>query len=365
MEIKCYTAEQLRSELASNDLWSQKYCPITRHRALSIIKNPRTRRDDHILLVGYLNGEVSGYIAIVPDELFSGEKSVRLGWLGSWWSDPSPANSIMAVRLLMKTYELYDGHIAGFSAAERAEQIFRVSNRFKEFREAVGYQFLLRSNLQYWIPRKYPALRPAGGMLRLADGFVNVGQNMRLRRWRSSHKLDPGHPLEYMTQIHDTDTIEFIREHSRFELTRRNHEDINAMIRYPTSLATVLEDKTKSRYFFSHRTDRFQYLLYRILDPSQKIAAVVLICADGDHLLIPFVFYRENFERTVLISVLHHFIAMRMKMLTTFHPALIEQMRSLKVPRIFTKKRTRTSLISKKINHKPFVHPYMHDGDGA
>jgi hypothetical protein len=56
---------------------------------------------------------------------------------------------------------------------------------------------------------------------------------------------------------------------------------------------------------------------------------------------------------------------MRMKMLTTFNPALIEQLRKLKVPRVFIKKRIRTSLISKKISHEPFIDPYMHDGDGA
>jgi hypothetical protein len=285
--------------------------------------------------------------------------------MGSWWSDPDPANSMMAVRLLIKAYELYDGHIAGFSAAERAEEIFRVSNRFKDFREAVGCQYLLRSNLEYWIPKKYPAMCRMRGVIRCADGILNMGQNIRLGLWKSSHKLDPGVQIEYMTQIHDSETIEFIREYSRSELTRRNHEDINAMIKYPTSLSTVLQDKNKSRYFFSNRSDRFLYLLYKILDSSQKIEAVVLICVDGDHLLVPFVFYRKDSGNTVLISVLHHLINMKMRMMTTYHPGLIEQMKRMKVPRIFAKKRIRTSLISKKINHETYITPYLHDGDGA
>ncbi len=365
MEIKSYTAQQLKAELTGNDLWNQKYCPITRHRANSIIMNPRTLPGDHVLIVGYLNGEVSGYIAIVPDELYAGEESVRLGWMGSWWSDPDPSNSMMAVRLLMKVYELYDGHVAGFSAAERAEQLFRNSNRFKDFRSAAGYQYLLRSNMGYWIPKKFPGMRHIGGIIRLTDGLLNLVQNARLRIWKSSHKIDPSRSIEYLTQIQDTDTIEFIRQHSFSQLTRRSHEDINAMIKNPTSLATVLEDKNKSKYYFSTRSDRFLYLLYRIIDNSQKITAVVLICVDGDHLTVPFVFNKKDAGKTVLTSVLHHIIDMKINMLTTYHPILMQQMKLLKIPIVFKKKRQRDSLISEKIDHRPYVDPFMQDGDGA
>jgi len=107
------------------------------------------------------------------------------------------------------------------------------------------------------------------------------------------------------------------------------------------------------------------YRLYRILDSSKKIAAVVLICVDGDHLTVPFVFNRKNAEKIVLTSVLHHIIDMNIDMVTTFHAGLIEQMKMLKVPYVYKKKRKRNSLISKKINHKPYINPYMQDGDGA
>ena len=133
MEVKHYTAQQLKSELNKNDLWNSKYCPITRHRALSIIMNPRTQPDDPVLIVGYNKGEVSGYVAIVPDVIYSGDELVKLGWLGSWWSDPDPSNSMMAVLLLRKAYDVYDGFLAGFSAAERAEQLIKSSNRFEDF----------------------------------------------------------------------------------------------------------------------------------------------------------------------------------------------------------------------------------------
>lgn len=365
MKIKCYTAQALKTELTKSDLWNQKYCPITRHRALSIIMNPRTLPTDTVLIVGYLNGEISGYIAIVPDELYSGDKSVRLGWMGSWWSDPDPSNSLMAVRLLMKAYEMYNGFVAGSEASLRADLIIRNSNRFVDFRKASGYQYLLRFNLGYWIPRKYPGMRHIGGLFRFADGVLNLLQNARLRLWRSSHKMETGLSIEYLTQIYDNDTIEFINQHSYSQLTRRNHEDLNMMIKYPTSLATVLEDKNKSKYFFSNRSERFLYLLYRILDNTQKIVAVVLICADGDHLTVPFVFYGKNIEKIVLTSVLHHIINMKINMLTIYNADLIEQMKMLKIPGVYKKKRRRDSLISKKIDHRPYIDPYMQDGDGA
>jgi hypothetical protein len=365
MDIRYYTARQMESELSGNELWNQKYCPITRHRALSIVKNPRTLPGDPVLLVGYLDGEVSGYIAIVPDVLYAGDQSVRIGWLGSWWCDPDPANSMMAVSLLMKAYELYNGFLGGSEAARRADQIIRSSNRFKPFRTAVGCQYILRFNSGYWIPRKYPGLRPLGWVFRFTDAGLNLVQNNRLRLWKSLNKMEDGLSIEYLTQIYDKDTIDFIMQHSHSQLTRRNHEDINAMIKYPTSLATILEDKTKSRYFFSNHSGRFLYLLYRIMDDSRKIQAVVLICVDGNHLTIPFVFHRGNTERTVFKSILHHVINMDIDMMTTYHPGFIELMKGLRVPNAYTKTRYRNSLISKKIKHKPYIEPFMQDGDGA
>ncbi|MCK4852907.1 MAG: hypothetical protein KAT31_01565 [Bacteroidales bacterium] len=365
MEIKYYTAQQLKNELSKNDLWNSKHCPITRHRAISIIMNPRTLPSDPVLIVGYLKGEVSGYIALVPDVLYSGGESVRLGWLGSWWSDPDPSNSMMAVLLLRKAYELYNGFVAGFSAAERAEQLIKSSNRFRDFRVAVGYQYIFRFNLGFWIPRKYPKIRLLNGIFRFSDGLLNLVQNTRVRLWKSSNKIDRSLSIEYLTQIYDSDTIEFIKQHNYSQLTRRNHEDINAMIKYPTSLATVLEDKNKSKYFFSNKSHRFLYLLYKILDSSQKIIAIVMICVDGDHLTIPFVFNRKNTEKIVLTSVLHHLVDMNIDMLTTYHTGLNEQIRLLKVPYIYKKNRNRNSLISEKIDPKPYIDPFMQDGDGA
>ncbi len=365
MKIKYYTAQQLKTELTKNDLWNSRYCPITRHRALSIIMNPRTQPDDPVLIVGYNKGAVSGYIAIVPDVIYSGTKSVKLGWLGSWWSDPDPSNSLMAIKLLMKSYELYHGFVAGFSAAEQAEQLLRTSNRLIDFQVAVGYQYILRSNLDYWIPRKNPRTRHMVGLLRFTDGLVNLVQNTRLRLWKSRNKMEQGLSIEYLTQIYDLETIDFINQHAHSELTRRNHEDINAMIRYPTSLATVLEDKNKLKYFFSSNSHRFLYLLYKIMDGSGKIIALVMICVDGDHLTIPFVFIKEDAEKIVLTSVLHHLVDMNIDMLTTYHPKLNEQVSLLKVPHIFKKKRQRNSLISKKIDSKPYIDLFMQDGDGA
>ena len=101
------------------------------------------------------------------------------------------------------------------------------------------------------------------------------------------------------------------------------------------------------------------------MDGSGKIIALVMICVDGDHLTIPFVFIKEGAEKIVLTSVLHHLVDMNIDMLTTYHPQLNEQISLLKVPSVYKKKRQRNSLISKKIDSKPYIDLFMQDGDGA
>ena len=52
--------------------------PISEHRALSQIKNPKALKDDVLLLLTYDNEKLIGYLGILPDDIFLNETQLAL-----------------------------------------------------------------------------------------------------------------------------------------------------------------------------------------------------------------------------------------------------------------------------------------------
>ena len=61
MVIKEYSLSDLAHLALSGDLWRGEVIPITKHRALAQIRNPRARPEDVVLLIAYDRDAICGY----------------------------------------------------------------------------------------------------------------------------------------------------------------------------------------------------------------------------------------------------------------------------------------------------------------
>ena len=127
MEIKTFTVADLKTALVSEDFWLTKTLPITKHRALSYSRNPRADEDDPVLLVAYQDNRVIGYLGILPDKIFVNDAVYKLGWLTSWWVDPSCATAGVGAILLFKALNAYYQYIGVSGVAALAVWQSRLS----------------------------------------------------------------------------------------------------------------------------------------------------------------------------------------------------------------------------------------------
>ena len=87
MKYYSYTIKELKSKLDDIDFWKSTVLPITPYRAHSQIKNPKAEDSDICLIVARDGEKINGYIGILPDYIFIGEKKRKIGILSSWWVD--------------------------------------------------------------------------------------------------------------------------------------------------------------------------------------------------------------------------------------------------------------------------------------
>lgn len=82
IEFEFLNKQLLSQYISSNDFGSQQTLPISKHRALSQINNPRAEENDVLLILAKEEGQVLGYTGVLPDMLFD---SIKFGWLSCLW----------------------------------------------------------------------------------------------------------------------------------------------------------------------------------------------------------------------------------------------------------------------------------------
>ena len=81
MKISSYRIADLRRLLEDPVFWGQEVLPISKHRLVSHINNPRANEDDIVLLTAHEDGNVEAYIGILPDLCFTSDgKTQKFGW---------------------------------------------------------------------------------------------------------------------------------------------------------------------------------------------------------------------------------------------------------------------------------------------
>ena len=109
IDFKILNKEGLETFINSKEYFNLKTLPITKHRAISHIKNPRADKDDILLILAFEENDIVGYLGVLPDRLFlSDEKSYKCGWLSCFWVDYSVRGKGIGEQLIRKSLELWD-----------------------------------------------------------------------------------------------------------------------------------------------------------------------------------------------------------------------------------------------------------------
>jgi hypothetical protein len=363
MEIKTLTVDGLTTALLSEDFWHTKILPITKHRALSYCHNPRADKDDPVLLVAYQDNRVIGYLGILPDIIFANDAMHKLGWLTSWWVDPSFASTGVGTVLLFKALNAYRQKLGVSGSSSAARKALDATQKFWAIKTLKGLDIKLRFNGSGSFLRKRPALKPLRLLLKLFDGLTDEIANFRSHTWQRHNAVLRPLTFEHISFI-DEETDQFIQRHSRQDLTRKAAVDLNWIMSYPWILSAPRNESAGKKYYFSSRADRFFYLGVKVFEHHNGMVGFFLLNVRDDRMSVIFSYFDRRHALSIAAAAVLHALKMDVRVLRFYDELLVERFSELDCPHWSVKRVSRGFSLSKALADVPLTDCRLHGGDG-
>jgi GNAT superfamily N-acetyltransferase len=311
MIIKELTAQSLE-EFIRDDAFAQlPFIPISRHRAISQINNPRAEPDDILLFLAYEGEKLIGYLGVLPDYYFNNDIRYKVGWLSCFWVDPAMRGMGVSNALGMRAVEKWDGNLVATEFTPPSKKLWLKINALSVFTTLVGVRGFLRFDLQEILPRKKPLLKKATWPIKLADNLLNQLNNIRLRYKISRHEKN------FAERVHtiDHEMEVFMSQYQEAGLFRRGKQDLDWILDYPWILPLAQEDGLRNKYYFTANEKRFEFQLLKIKNPDNALIAVLLISIRNLHLKTQYAFFKEEYAGDIMDAL---YIIMKKEGIATF-----------------------------------------------
>ena len=363
MEIKEFTIADLKKAIILDNLWDTEIVPISKQRAISQVNNPRATEDDIVLLVGYEDNRVIGYLGILPDTIFIDNKKHKIGWFSGWWVEPAQMNTGIGVLLLFKALHHYNQSIAVLGLSDSAKKVYEASRKFITIKKLEVMIILFRLNSSYFLPRKIPKLKKFLQTLKFLDFVVNSIMNFRLFIWKRINNIHKNIKFEYINEI-DEETKQFMAKYNKDELTRRSSVELNWIIKYPWILSSPLKDKISSGYYFSSESERYLYMNVKVFSSNDEMIGFIMFKLRDHHLEVPYLYYCSKHIKQILYVIGYHMIEMDVSIFMTHNEDLIRNFADIKFPYLYKRKTPSPSFISRRFKGINFENYHLQDGDG-
>ncbi|KAB1229483.1 GNAT family N-acetyltransferase [Chryseobacterium viscerum] len=283
--LKTFNRKELEDFISSGAFQQYDFLPITKHRALSHIRNPKASDEDTLLILAFFEEKLIGYVGCFPDSFIIDGKEIRYAWLSTLYVNPEYRKKRPAKALLKKVFEEYEGRIAITEFTKEAEALYNIMGVFEYVFPKEGKRYYFRTDAAKMIPEKKPAtqsLKPLFQILDIAaNGLISI-KNLSTPK--------PDFNYEIIDRI-DQESVDFLLRFSG----RRSAEEINVFIDNPW----VLEGKKDEKYLFSSFADIFKYFWVKIFDQNNKLKACLLLQLRDGYLKIPYLFSDSELDEVV------------------------------------------------------------------
>ncbi len=359
MEIKTYTRKNLGEFIRSAEFEKLTSLPISSHRALSQINNPRAGDDDLLLAVQFIGGDMIGYLGVLPDYLYQGTERIKIGWLSCFWIDEAWRSQPVAAGLFLTVMEAWEHRILITNFVPSLESLYRKSGFFQPVVTYWGVRAYLRSNLAEVLPPKSQIFVRIQPILKLADSCINLAGDLRFLFFR---KYDPADIQFSFVSAMDDDMAGFIDAHQQDNATKRGKTEFEWILSYPWIKEKPKPDSESKRYYFSSVSKRFRYEFVKATKANGSLVAVMLLCIRNNNLTVPYLFADAVVLDKIAGMLGNTMVKYRLSMLTVFNTPLAERIAQLKGTFLHTRRIRKPYLISRHIT--PVSHLNFQDGDG-
>ncbi len=342
IRIEALNKAALSEYIRSDQFKRSHFVPISTHRAISHLNNPRADEDDILLLLAYSGQILVGYLGILADWIFEphGIKH-KCGWLSCMWIDLSYRGQGISKRLVRDALDHWEQRILVTEFTVAAKGLYDKTGAFKDLQIRPGLRIYRRLDLQKFLPPKRSIFQRNIAILKTLDAMGNALLDVRFL-WQSTKPLNG---VSYFTKLGPEETTYLNTKigESRF---KKNSEDLNWIMQYPWILSS--EPTTESqRYHFSSVATIFEFKGIRILDKENQIIGLLMLARRGQNLKLPFCYFEDGQEDRIAEILKYYFRIWQINTFTTYHPTLVKELKTTSTGALFKKEVKRHFIISK------------------
>ncbi|MCB0738272.1 MAG: GNAT family N-acetyltransferase [Bacteroidetes bacterium] len=346
-------AEYLNSEAFTNG----EHIPITRHRALSQIKNPKAGDDDTLLILAEENGELMGYAGILPDEMQLNTGFIKVGWLSGLWVSEKARGKGVGQQLIKQAVNEQPYMLSGDYVPFTKKLYDRTDLFEKEPFQLNGIRFYIKSDLSNILPPKRKIFSQLKPVLKGVDGFVNLFLNKNSKK--------DSHLLSYSNHdFIDDEMNEFIQAHQATGHFQRQAVDYNWLLQNPWILSKPNKNAHNARYQFSSVEPLFTNHVFVSRNEFGKMNGLMIFSQRNRSLKLIACYHYNNLSQ--LANIICQCLAnWKISTFTVFHAELVSELKQRKNLALKTRDFTRNYLISKAlITRMGSIGLNLQDGDG-
>jgi GNAT superfamily N-acetyltransferase len=325
INIKKICISELKQFVYSDGYTNMPIVPISRHRAISYIQNPRSLPTDVVLYLAYIDERLVGYRTVFPDTIWVGNNPVKVGWLSGNWVDPNFRRKGIASTLFESAYEDWNQKLLFTNYAEESKAVYDKSCRFINVHTINGIRLYFRPFLTSILCPKGKLYRKMKPIWQVADFILSVFNPLPLISLLLKQQKSISY--EYLGTP-DDELISYFEKSTQITPTKRTGKDLQWILNHPWLVSSPLGDRIGKKYFFSSSPVRFETLLVKVCR-DKELLGFFFANLNGRYFTTPYIFCNDGEERTFAIALLKHAFKMNALRLTTFHQSIAMELKGL------------------------------------
>jgi GNAT superfamily N-acetyltransferase len=335
---------QLKEFIDSNEFRTMPSLPISYHRAISHIHNPRAKDDDILLLIAYdTEHKLLGYLGGLPEYMYyEKEKYVKVTGLSCFWTDPLHRGKGIGKSLLNEYKKITNGHLLGTDYSKDSEYLFQNTGCCNVVLQRKEVRLYYHSTLHKVLIRRKPLLRYIKPLLHFTDFLINTA----FRLIHHHHKLDISRiKWEFVKEI-DDESEKFILRNNKNDLFRRNKAELEWMLNYPWIISSSTKD---NRYYFSSVEKLFEFRAMKLYNTDGEMIAFLIFAQRNSTLSIPHSYYEDADIDLIIHCILYHIEIWNIELFRSTDQRITNYLFHNKINALFKKRSSKDILLSKKL----------------
>ncbi|TAG57267.1 MAG: hypothetical protein EAZ27_03155 [Cytophagales bacterium] len=361
MITKTFNKEQLNNFILSEEFSNLENLPISFHRAISQINNPRLDDSDVILCAAFDSNKTVGYLGVIPDYIFVNNEKIKMGWLSCFWVDSNYKNSNIAANLFLRIIRAWNKKIMITNFISPLEKVYQKTKIFNQTQTRIGLRSYLKFNLAEVLPQKHVFFAKNKYALSFIDLSLNFLLLNTFKLFSNNLKFNCKYKL---ANLEDLKLQNFISKSNNQNLSKRNISELKWILNFPWVLEQEQNIDSK-KYFFTSVSSVFKTFAYEVYNSKNGLVGFFVFNQRETHLTVPYFYVEKDFQADVVTFLINYMKTNNCCMLTSFNDNLNLCLEENRKQFIFQKEIKKLYLTSKDIKEIDINNFEAGDGDCA